>query len=54
MPRLHELDKVMFEVAMRPLFVRVGNQEVPARDSQAIVEMSSGRVVSVVGRGTGW
>jgi hypothetical protein len=41
----------MFEVAMRPLFVRVGNQEKPVRDSQAIVEMPSGRVVSVVGRG---
>ena len=51
MPRLHELDEVMFGVAMRPLYVRVGNQEVPARDSQAIVEMPSGRVVSVVGRG---
>ena len=37
---------------MRPLFVRVGNQEMPARDSQAIVEMPSGRVVSVVGRGS--
>ena len=33
------------------LYERVGSQEVPARDSQAIVEMPSGRVVSVVGRG---
>ena len=51
MPRLHELQEVMFEVATRPLFVKVGNREVPARDSQAIVEFPSGRVLSVVGRG---
>jgi len=50
MPRLQELDEVLFEVAMRPLFVSMGNRQVPVRDSQAIVEMPSGRVVSVVGR----
>ena len=50
MPRLQELNKVLFEVAMRPLFVSMGNRQVPVRDSQAIVEMPSGRVVSVVGR----
>ena len=50
MPRLHELGEVMFEVAMRPLFVKVDNREMPVRDNQAIVEVPSGRVVSVVGR----
>jgi len=50
MPRLHELDDVMFEVAMRPIFVKVGSRETQARGSQAIVEMPTGRVVSVVGR----
>jgi hypothetical protein len=41
----------MFNVAMRPLLVSVDNRQMPVRDSQAIVEMPSGRVVSVVGRG---
>ena len=51
MPRLHELKDVMFEVATRPLFVNIDNREMQVRDSQAIVEIPSGRVVSVVGRG---
>ena len=49
MPRIHDLAGVMFEVAMRPLFVKFGSREILARDNQAIVELPSGRVVSVVG-----
>lgn len=50
MPRLHTLNEVMFEVALQPLYVKVGDREVQARDSQAVVEMPSGRVLGVVGR----
>ena len=50
MPRLHTLNEVMFEVALQPLYVKVGEREIPARYSQAVVEMPSGRVLGVVGR----
>lgn len=51
MTRLSELKDLLFDVELRPLFTRIGNLEVPARDSQAVVDVKGNRVVSVVGRG---
>ena len=50
MARLNTLDEVTFDVALQPLYVRMGDREVLARDSQAVVQSSSGRVLGVVGR----
>jgi len=50
MSRLHTLGDVMFDVALQPLCVKVGDREVQARDNQAVVELPAGRVVGVVGR----
>ena len=44
MPRLHTLNDVMFEVALQPLYLKVGDRDVQARDSQAVTEKPSGRV----------
>lgn len=51
MTRLIELEDLLFDVELRPLFTRIGDRDVPARDSQAVVDVKANRVVSVVGRG---
>jgi len=51
MTRLHDLDDVMFDVETRPLFAWDGDRRMPVPQSEAIVALPSGRVVSVVGRG---
>ena len=50
MTRMTELKDAIFDVDTRPLFVKSGDRELPVRDSLAIVDVTTGRVVSVVGR----
>lgn len=50
MTRITDLKDVLFDVDMRPLFVKSGDRELPVRDSLAIVDVKADRVVSVVGR----
>jgi hypothetical protein len=50
MPRLTELNEVMFEVETRPVFIKLVARDVRVPDYQAVIECSTGRVLSVVGR----
>ena len=55
MPRLTNLDEVLFPVAEHPVFVSVpngaGERRVPVPDKKAIVNMKRDRVLGVVSRG---
>jgi hypothetical protein len=55
MPRLTQLDDVLFPVEEHPVFAHVetasGEQRLPAPYNKAIVDRDSGRVVGVVSRG---
>lgn len=51
MSRRTEVQDLLFDVELRPLFTRFGNREAAVRDSQAVVDVKGERVVSVVGRG---
>jgi len=55
MPRLTQLDDVLFPVEEHPVFVSVqmksGEQRLPVPEKKAIVNAKTGRVLGVVGRG---
>ena len=50
MARLNTLSEVTFDVALQPLYVKMGDRDVQARASLAVVQRPSGRVLGVVGR----
>jgi hypothetical protein len=55
MPRLRQLDDVLFPVEEHPVFVSVrtkaGEKRLPVPDKKAIVNVKSRRVLGVVGQG---
>ena len=55
MPRLTQLDDVLFSVEEHPIFASVktpsGEKRISIPDKKAIINRGSGRVLGVVGRG---